>query len=117
MLLLDHSLRDAMSSEATNPTGDMVRFVLVGVLCAHLTVAFWPTIMKALKMLKGDIEVLYRQQTQVSASSVYQGCFLEIFGVLCLINLIPISMRDVYMIVWMDWLSRFGVMIDCEGGW
>ena len=31
------------------------------------------------------------------------------------IDLIPIPMRDVYVIVGMDWLSRLGAMIDYEG--
>ena len=35
----------------------MERFVLVGILCAHVMVALRPTIMDALKMLEGDIEV------------------------------------------------------------
>ena len=32
-----------------------------------------------------------------------------------LIDLIPIRMENVYVIVGMDWMSRFGVTIDCEG--
>ncbi|MCO5604519.1 hypothetical protein L7F22_058686 [Adiantum nelumboides] len=35
----------------------MKRFVLVGILCAHLLVAFRPTISQALKMLEGDMDV------------------------------------------------------------
>ena len=31
------------------------------------------------------------------------------------IDLVPIVMGDVYIIVGMDWLSRFGTVIDCEG--
>ncbi|XP_052203899.1 probable receptor-like protein kinase At1g11050 [Diospyros lotus] len=37
--------------------GTMERFVLVGILCAHLMVALRPTILEALKMLEGDVEV------------------------------------------------------------
>ena len=48
------------------------------------------------------------------ASSVYRGCTLEIFGVPFPIDLIPIPMGDVGVIVGMDWLSRFGAIIDCE---
>ena len=51
----------------------------------------------------------------VSASSIYRGCELKIFGVSFPIDLIPIPMGDVCMIVGMDWLNRFGAMIDCEG--
>ncbi|KAI3675918.1 hypothetical protein L1987_85514 [Smallanthus sonchifolius] len=45
------------SNEAVNPKGIMERFVLVGILCAHVMVVLRPTIMDALKMLEGDIEV------------------------------------------------------------
>ncbi|KAK1440346.1 hypothetical protein QVD17_06171 [Tagetes erecta] len=45
------------SNEAMNPKGIMERFVLVGILCAHVMVVLRPTILDALKMLEGDIEV------------------------------------------------------------
>ncbi|MFS7946539.1 putative protein kinase RLK-Pelle-RKF3 family [Helianthus anomalus] len=51
--LLEHGA----GNESTNPKGIMERFVLVGILCAHVMVALRPTIMDALKMLEGDIEV------------------------------------------------------------
>lgn len=35
----------------------MERFLLVGILCAHLMVALRPTIVDALRMLEGDIEI------------------------------------------------------------
>ncbi|KAI8553759.1 hypothetical protein RHMOL_Rhmol05G0041100 [Rhododendron molle] len=41
---------------ASNPKAIMERFVLVGILCAHVMVALRPTILDALKMLEGDIE-------------------------------------------------------------
>nr|KAJ0188349.1 hypothetical protein LSAT_V11C900476550 [Lactuca sativa] len=50
----------------------------------------------------------------VYATDVIRGCILEIFGVEFLIELIPIAIGDVYVIVGMDWLSRFGAVIDCE---
>ncbi|KAK9070661.1 hypothetical protein SSX86_011063 [Deinandra increscens subsp. villosa] len=50
-------LRHDSGNEAMNPKGIMERFVLVGILCAHVMVALRPTIMDALKMLEGDIEV------------------------------------------------------------
>ncbi|KAG9457083.1 hypothetical protein H6P81_001591 [Aristolochia fimbriata] len=40
-----------------NPRGIMERFVLVGVLCAHVMVALRPTILDAIKMLEGDIDL------------------------------------------------------------
>lgn len=45
------------NSPNANPKSIMERFVLVGILCAHVMVALRPTIMDAMKMLEGDIEV------------------------------------------------------------
>ncbi|XP_057518866.1 probable receptor-like protein kinase At1g11050 [Amaranthus tricolor] len=49
--ILDNSIRNE------GPTGIMERFVHVGLLCAHVMVAFRPTIAQALKMLEGDIDI------------------------------------------------------------
>ncbi|KAF4360612.1 hypothetical protein G4B88_005688 [Cannabis sativa] len=54
---LDASLLKNEDSVNSNPKSIMERFVLVGILCAHVMVALRPTIMDALKMLEGDIEV------------------------------------------------------------
>ncbi|KAH8483166.1 hypothetical protein H0E87_027799 [Populus deltoides] len=54
---LDASLLRGGDSSNSNPKGIMERFVLVGILCAHIMVALRPTILDALKMLEGDIEV------------------------------------------------------------
>lgn len=50
--VLDGSLLDERY-----PKMVMERFVMVGILCAHLMVALRPTVMDALKMLEGDIEL------------------------------------------------------------
>ncbi|KAL0348253.1 UNVERIFIED_CONTAM: putative receptor-like protein kinase [Sesamum angustifolium] len=56
--VLDSSLlNDDGDSSTANPKSIMERFVLVGILCAHVMVALRPTILDALKMLEGDIEV------------------------------------------------------------
>ncbi|CAN1234476.1 Probable receptor-like protein kinase At1g11050 [Linum perenne] len=49
--IFDETIRDQ------GPIGVMERFVLVGMLCAHVLVAFRPTIADALKMLEGDIDI------------------------------------------------------------
>ncbi|XP_065847752.1 probable receptor-like protein kinase At1g11050 [Euphorbia lathyris] len=49
--VFDESIREE------GPKGVMERFVLVGILCAHVMVAFRPTIADALKMLEGDIDI------------------------------------------------------------
>ncbi|KAI3442686.1 Protein kinase domain-containing protein, partial [Psidium guajava] len=47
----DESIREE------GPRGVMERFVHVGILCAHVMVAFRPTIAEALKMLEGDTDI------------------------------------------------------------
>ncbi|KAF2291361.1 hypothetical protein GH714_023255 [Hevea brasiliensis] len=49
--IFDESIREE------GPKGVMERFVLVGILCAHVMVAFRPTIADALRMLEGDIDI------------------------------------------------------------
>ena len=65
--------------------------------------------------LECPLQVSIANEHGVSAFIVYQGCVLDIFGVPYLIDLIPVPMGNVCVIVGMDWLSRFGAMIDCEG--
>ncbi|URE04395.1 receptor-like protein kinase [Musa troglodytarum] len=55
--VLDAALTRNDGDGNSNPKGIMERFVLVGVLCAHVMVALRPTMMEALKMLEGDIEL------------------------------------------------------------
>ncbi|PSS26753.1 Receptor-like protein kinase [Actinidia chinensis var. chinensis] len=55
--VLDASLVGDGESASSNPKSIMERFVLVGILCAHVMVALRPTILDAVKMLEGDIEV------------------------------------------------------------
>ncbi|XVF67690.1 hypothetical protein PTKIN_Ptkin10aG0141800 [Pterospermum kingtungense] len=54
---LDRSLINNEDSVNSNPKAIMERFVHVGILCSHVMVALRPTILDALKMLEGDIEV------------------------------------------------------------
>ncbi|KAF5195301.1 Kinase protein [Thalictrum thalictroides] len=55
--VLDASLLKDEDPNNPNPKMIMERFVLVGILCAHVMVALRPTIPDALKMLEGDVEV------------------------------------------------------------
>ncbi|XP_057850321.1 probable receptor-like protein kinase At1g11050 isoform X2 [Cryptomeria japonica] len=49
--VVDQGIRES------GPASIMERFVLVGIMCAHVMVAFRPTIVEVLKMLVGDIEI------------------------------------------------------------
>lgn len=66
----------------------------------------------------GELACLLRvsitNENEVSALSIFRDCTLEISGVSYPIGLIPILKGDVCMIVGVDWLSRFGAMIDYE---
>ncbi|KAL0365046.1 UNVERIFIED_CONTAM: putative receptor-like protein kinase [Sesamum angustifolium] len=57
--VLDPSLLGCEDSvvDRRYPRMIMERFLLVGILCAHLMVALRPTMLDALRMLEGDIEV------------------------------------------------------------
>ncbi|KAJ0010160.1 hypothetical protein Pint_33119 [Pistacia integerrima] len=55
--VLDVSLLREGDFVNSNPKAIMERFLLVGILCAHVMVVLRPTIADALKMLEGDIEV------------------------------------------------------------
>ncbi|RRT61204.1 hypothetical protein B296_00044420 [Ensete ventricosum] len=61
----------------SNPKGIMERFVLVGVLCAHVMVALRPTIMEALKMLEGDIELPAIPDRPLPLSLAHGSVFAE----------------------------------------
>ncbi|KAL6616496.1 hypothetical protein ACP70R_038766 [Stipagrostis hirtigluma subsp. patula] len=50
-------LAEALRKEQRATVEAMERFVLVGILCAHVTVACRPTMPEALRMLEGDMDV------------------------------------------------------------
>ncbi|AQK99116.1 probable receptor-like protein kinase At1g11050 [Zea mays] len=50
-------LAQALRKEPSTSVAAMERYVLVGILCAHVTVAFRPTMPEALRMLEGDMDV------------------------------------------------------------
>ncbi|KAJ0747498.1 putative protein kinase RLK-Pelle-RKF3 family [Helianthus annuus] len=50
-------LEEVKGEMGTLPKGVMARFVKVGLVCAHALVALRPTILEALKMLEGDIDI------------------------------------------------------------
>ncbi|TVU36282.1 hypothetical protein EJB05_18210, partial [Eragrostis curvula] len=83
-----------LRKESATGVAAMERFVLVGILCAHVTVACRPTMPEALRMLEGDMDVpdlpdrpkpfgqriaFDEFETNFSASSVMSGPFVD-FG-------------------------------------
>ena len=64
--------------------------------------------------LSRPLRVSIANDHAVFATDVFWGWVLENFSVEFLIDLVPIVMGDVCVIVGMDWLRRFGAMIDWE---
>lgn len=54
---IGEALDASMSGDGNHATSIMERFLLVGILSSHVVVASRPTILNALKMLEGDIEI------------------------------------------------------------
>jgi hypothetical protein len=54
---IDKALDVSISMDGNSTKSTMERFLVVGILCCHVVVALRPTILDALKMLEGDIEV------------------------------------------------------------
>ena len=73
---------------------------------------------KSFSIVKGrlnePLEVEIADEKIRLVSDVYRGNGLEIEGVRFPIDLIPIVMREINVIVGMDWLSRHRAHFDCE---
>ena len=51
---------------------------------------------------------------RVSVDMIYQGCKLEISGILLTMDLRVMDMSEFDVILGMDWLTAHRVIIDCE---
>ena len=51
---------------------------------------------------------------RVSVDLIYQGCELEISGILLIVDLRVMDMSEFDVILEMDWLTEYRVVIDCE---
>ena len=85
-----------------------------GVSRSFVSIAFSRHISIRREALSWPLRVSIADEHAVFAIDVIRKCTLEIFGVKFPIDLVPIAMGDVCVIVCMDWLSRFGAVIDCE---
>lgn len=86
----------------------------LGASRSFVSLAFSQHISISREALSRPLRVSIADEMAVYATEVIRGCVLEIFGVEFLIDLVPIAMGDVCVIVGMDWLSKFGAVIDCE---
>ena len=48
---------------------------------------------------------------------ICQGCELEISETLLIVDLRIMDMSEFDVILWMDWLTAYKVVIDCERRW
>ena len=81
---------------------------------SFVSLAFSQHISVSREALTRPLRVSIADERVIYATEVLRGCVVEIFGVEFPIDLVPIAMGDVCVIVGMDWLSRFGAVIDCE---
>ena len=81
---------------------------------SFISLAFSQHISVSREALSQPLRVSIADERVIYATKVLRGCIVEIFGVDFPIDLIPIAMGGVCVIVGMDWLSRFGAVIDCE---
>lgn len=68
----------------------------------------------AREALSWPLRISIANDHAVSATDIYRCCVLRIVIFGYPIDLIPIAMEDVFAIMGMEWLSRFGDLIDCE---
>ena len=81
---------------------------------SFVSLAFSQHISISRETLSRPLRVSIADERVIYATEVIRGCVFEIFGVEFPTDLVPIAMGDVCVIVGMDWLSRFGTVIDCE---
>ena len=81
---------------------------------SFVSLAFSQHISVSREGLSRPLRVSIADERVIYATEVIRGCVFEIFSVEFPIDLVPIAMGDVCVIVGMDWLSRFGAIIDCE---
>ena len=66
------------------------------------------------KTLEEPLYVSSSLGTRASLHLICQGCGLEIFGILLIVDLRVIDMSEFDIILGMDWLMAYRVVIDCE---
>ena len=75
---------------------------------------FSKNIDRILRKLDLHLDVEITDNKILNVASVFRSCKIEISGVKFPIDLIPIVMKEINVIVGMDWLGRNQTMIDCD---
>ncbi|KAJ9563463.1 hypothetical protein OSB04_008623 [Centaurea solstitialis] len=100
----------------TFPVNSVPALVLFdsGASKSFVSYAFCKNFMHVGGRLDSPLEVEIAAQKYRLCKHVYRNSVIEIFGVKFRIDLIPIPMREINVVVGVDWLGRNGGHIDCE---
>ncbi|KAJ9565502.1 hypothetical protein OSB04_001468 [Centaurea solstitialis] len=100
----------------TFPVNSVPALVLFdsGASKSFVSYAFCKNFMHVKGRLDSPLEVEIAAEKYRLCKHVYRNSIIEIFGVKFRIDLIPILMREINVVVEVDWLSRNGGHIDCE---
>ncbi|KAJ9563654.1 hypothetical protein OSB04_008814 [Centaurea solstitialis] len=100
----------------TFPVNSVPALVLFdsGASKSFVSYAFCKNFMHVKDRLDSPLEVEIAAEKYRLCKHVYRNSIIEIFGVKFRIDLIPIPMREINVVVGVDWLSRNGGHIDCE---
>ncbi|KAJ9556581.1 hypothetical protein OSB04_011195 [Centaurea solstitialis] len=100
----------------TFPVNSVPALVLFdsGASKSFVSYAFCKNFMHVRGRLDSPLEVEIAAQKYRLCKHVYRNSIIEIFGVKFRIDLIPIPMREINVVVGVDWLGRNGGHIDCE---
>ena len=84
-----------------------------GATHSFVSVTFATRLRRGVRPLPCPLEVEVADDRMVIVRDVYRGCDIEFSGVVFPIDLIPIAMRELCVIVGMDWMERFRAKILC----
>ena len=84
-----------------------------GATHSFVSLTFATRLERGAKPLPYPLEVEVADDRIVVVRDVYRGCKIEISGVVFPIDLIPIAMRELCVIIGMDWMEKFRANILC----
>ncbi|KAJ9537987.1 hypothetical protein OSB04_030720 [Centaurea solstitialis] len=98
----------------TFPVNSVPALVLFDSGASFVSYSFCKNFMHVKGRLDSPLEVEIAAKKYQLCKHVYRNNVIEIFGVKFKIDLILIPMREINVVVGVDWLSRNGGHIDCE---
>lgn len=100
----------------TFPVNSMPALVLfdTGASKSFVSLSFCKSFNLVKDRLENPLEVEIAGEKSLFVKEVYKGIVIEIEGVRFFIDLIPIVMKEINVIVGMDWLGRHQARFECE---